>query len=131
MLTKITNIIFAVIVVILLILVVTLFSKTNDLEKENLLLLKKKSEQAVIIAEKTTQLNNKIVEVVHVPSVRYEEKIIQAKPIIEYVTKETIKIIDRPVYSNMCFDSDGLHLTNALIQLNHTDGNTTASKFID
>ena len=128
MLTKITNIIFAVIVVILLILVVTLFSKTNDLEKENLLLLKKKSEQAVIIAEKTTQLNNKIVEVVHVPSVRYEEKIIQAKPIIEYVTKETLKIVDNPVYLNVCFDNDGLRITNTLIELGNSNPTGTSSE---
>lgn len=128
MLTKFTNIIFSVIIAVLLTLAIALFVKVNNLQKENVLLIKKKSEQEVIIAEKTTKLNNKTVEVVHVPSVRYEEKIVQAKPIIEYVTKETVKIVDRPVYSNVCFDSDGVRLTNTLIELGSSSDSNITSK---
>ena len=128
MLAKFTNVLFAVITTILLILVIVLLFRVNNLNNENNQLLKEKSEQAVIIAEKTTKLNNKIVEVVHVPSVKYEEKIIHAKPIIEYVTKETVKIVDNPIYLNVCFDDAGVRSTNTLIELDSTYNQSAASE---
>ncbi len=117
MLAKFTNVLFAIIATLLLVLVIGLMIKTNNLEKENSQLLKEKGEQAVVIAEKTTELNNKLVEVIHVPSVKYEEKIIHAKPIIEYVTKEAVKIVDNHIYLNVCFDNSGVQFTNDLIEL--------------
>lgn len=117
MLAKFTNVLFAVIATLLLVVVIGLMIKITNLEKENYKLLKEKGEQAVVIAEKTIELNNKVVEVVHVPSVKYEEKIIHAKPVIEYVTKEAVKIVNNPVYLNVCFDDPGLQLTNDLIEL--------------
>lgn len=128
MLAKFTNVLFAVITTLLLILVIGLMIKCNGLDKENKKLLKEKSEQAVIIAEKTTELNNKVVEVVHVPSVKYEEKIIHAKPIIEYVTKETVKIVDNPIYLNVCFDPAGVRSTNTLIELDSTYNQSATSE---
>ena len=117
MLAKFTNVLFAIITTLLLVVVIGLMIKTTNLEKENDKLLKEKGEQAVVIAEKTIELNNKVVEVVHVPSIKYEEKIIHAKPVIEYVTKEAVKIVSNPIYLNMCFDNAGVQLTNDLIEL--------------
>ena len=117
MLAKFTNVLFAVIATLLLVVVIGLMIKITNLEKENYKLLKEKGEQAVVIAEKTIELNNKVVEVVHVPSVKYEEKIIHAKPVIEYVTKEAVKIVNNPVYLNVCFDNSGVRFTNDLIEL--------------
>lgn len=121
MLAKFTNVLFAVIATLLLVVVIGLMIKITELEKENHKLLKEKAEQAVVIAEKTIELNNKVVEVVHVPSVKYEEKIIHAKPVIEYVTKEAVKIVNNPIYLNVCLDDPGLQLTNSLIELGYPD----------
>ena len=91
-------------------------------------LLKEKGEQAVVIATKTIELNNKIVEVIRVPSVKYEEKIIRAKPVIEYVTKEAVKIVNNPIYLNVCFDNAGVRFTNDLIELGYPDDSRTTSE---
>ena len=128
MLAKFTNVLFAIITTLLLVVVIGLMIKTTNLEKENDKLLKEKGEQAVVIAEKTIELNNKVVEVVHVPSVKYEEKIIHAKPVIEYVTKEAVKIVNNPIYLNMCLDDPGLQLTNDLIELGYPDDTRTTSE---
>ena len=128
MLAKFTNVLFAVIATLLLIVVIGLMIKITNLEKENNKLLKEKAEQAVVIAEKTIELNNKVVEVVHVPSVKYEEKIIHAKPVIEYVTKEAVKIVNNPIYLNMCLDDPGLQLTNDLIELGRPIDTRTTSE---
>ena len=128
MLAKFTNVLFAVIATLLLVVVIGLMIKITNLEKENYKLLKEKGEQAVVIAEKTVELNNKVVEAVHVPSVKYEEKIIHAKPVIEYVTKEAVKIIDNPIYLNVCLDDSGLQLTNSLIELGRPIDTGTTSE---
>ena len=128
MLAKFTNVLFAIITTLLLVVVIGLMIKTNNLEKENNKLLKEKGEQAVVIATKTIELNNKIVEVIRVPSVKYEEKIIRAKPVIEYVTKEAVKIVSNPIYLNMCFDDAGVQLTNDLIELGYPDDSRTTSE---
>ena len=119
MLAKFTNVLFAIITTLLLVVVIGLMIKTTNLEKENDKLLKEKGEQAVVIAEKTIELNNKVEEVVHVPSIKDEEKISRAKPVIEYVTKEAVKIVSNPIYLNMCFDNAGVQLTNDLIELGY------------
>ena len=128
MLAKFTNVLFAIITTLLLVVVIGLMIKTNNLEKENNKLLKEKGEQAVVIATKTIELNNKIVEVIRVPSIKYEEKIIHAKPVIEYVTKEAVKIVSNPIYLNMCFDNAGVQLTNDLIELGHPYDTTATSE---
>ena len=128
MLAKFTNVLFAIITTLLLVVVIGLMIKTTNLEKENNKLLKVKGEQAVVIAKKTVELNNKVVEVVHVPSVKYEEKIVHAKPVIEYVTKEAVKIINNPIYLNVCLDDPGLHFTNSLIELGYPDDSGAASE---
>ena len=128
MLAKFTNVLFAIITTLLLVVVIGLMIKTNILEKENNKLLKEKGEQAVVIATKTIELNNKIVEVIRVPSVKYEEKIIRAKPVIEYVTKEAVKIVNNPIYLNVCFDNAGVRFTNDLIELGYPDDSRTTSE---
>ena len=128
MLAKFTNVLFAIITTLLLVVVIGLMIKTTNLEKENDKLLKEKGEQAVVIAEKTIELNNKVVEVVHVPNIKYEEKIIHAKPVIEYVTKEAVKIVNNPIYLNVCFDNAGVRFTNDLIELGYPDDSRTTSE---
>ena len=128
MLAKFTNVLFAIITTLLLVVVIGFMIKTNNLEKENNKLLKEKGEQAVVIATKTIELNNKIVEVIRVPSVKYEEKIIRAKPVIEYVTKEAVKIVNNPIYLNVCFDNAGVRFTNDLIELGYPDDSRTTSE---
>ena len=128
MLAKFTNVLFAIITTLLLVVVIGLMIKTTNLEKENDKLLKEKGEQAVVIATKTIELNNKIVEVIRVPSVKYEEKIIRAKPVIEYVTKEAVKIVNNPIYLNVCFDNAGVRFTNDLIELGYPDDSRTTSE---
>ena len=128
MLAKFTNVLFAIITTLLLVVVIGLMIKTTNLEKENNKLLKEKGEQAVVIAKKTVELNNKVVEVVHVPSVKYEEKIVHAKPVIEYVTKEAVKIVSNPIYLNMCFDNAGVRFTNDLIELGRPIDTGTTSE---
>ena len=128
MLAKFTNVLFAVIATLLLVVVIGLMIKITNLEKENYKLLKEKGEQAVVIATKTIELNNKIVEVIRVPSVKYEEKIIRAKPVIEYVTKEAVKIVNNPIYLNVCFDNAGVRFTNDLIELGYPDDSRTTSE---
>ena len=128
MLAKFTNVLFAIITTLLLVVVIGLMIKTTNLEKENNKLLKEKGEQAVVIAKKTVELNNKVVEVVHVPSVKYEEKIIHAKPVIEYVKREAVKIVNNPIYLNVCFDNAGVRFTNDLIELGYPDDSRTTSE---
>ena len=128
MLAKFTNVSFAVITCLLVVLLIGSVIKINNLDKEVRTLTKEKNDVQVVVAEQTIKLNEKTVEVVHVPSVRYEEKIIQAKPIIEYVTKETFKIVDNPIYLNVCFSDDGVRATNTLIELGHTNDTGAASE---
>ena len=128
MLAKFTNVSFAVITCLLIVLLIGSVIKINNLDKEVRTLTKEKNDVQVVVAEQTIKLNEKTVEVVHVPSVRYEEKIIQAKPIIEYVTKETFKIVDNPIYLNVCFSDDGVRATNTLIELGHTNDTGAASE---
>ena len=128
MVTKLTNVLFVTVTTLLIVMVLGLMIKANNLDKEVRSLTKEKNDVVVVIAEQKTKLNEKLVEVVHVPSVRYEEKIIQAKPIIEYVTKETLKIVDNPVYLNVCFDNDGLRITNTLIELGNSNPTGTSSE---
>ena len=45
----------------------------------------------------------------------YEAEKSKQKVQVETVTREVQKIIDRPVYSNFCFDDDGLSKLNSLI----------------
>ena len=48
-------------------------------------------------------------------SADYEKAKSEQRVQVETVTREVQKIIERPVYSNDCFDSDGLQQLNALI----------------
>ena len=45
----------------------------------------------------------------------YEAEKSKQKVRVETVTREVQKIIDRPVYSNVCIDDDGLQQLNSLI----------------
>lgn len=45
----------------------------------------------------------------------YEDEKSKVKVKVETVTKEVVKIVERPVYSNACIDDDGMHSINSLI----------------
>lgn len=48
-------------------------------------------------------------------SADYEAKKSKQRVQVETVTSEVQKIVERPVYSNFCFDDDGLSKLNSLI----------------
>lgn len=48
-------------------------------------------------------------------SADYEQLKSKQRVKVETVTREVQKIIDRPVYSNVCIDDDGLRVINSLI----------------
>ena len=48
-------------------------------------------------------------------SADYEQLKSEQRVKVETVTREVQKIIERPVYSNVCIDADGLRIINSLI----------------
>lgn len=65
------------------------------------------------LAEKQNEINK--------VSADYEQAKSEQRVQVETVTREVQKIIERPVYNNICFDDDGLQQLNSLIA-------TTSSK---
>ena len=63
--------------------------------------------QLKALAEKQNEINK--------VSADYETLKSEQRVQVETVTREVQKIIDRPVYSNNCFDADGLQQLNSLI----------------
>ena len=68
-----------------------------------------KIEQANLkaLAEKQNEINK--------VSADYEQAKSEQRVQVETVTREVQKIIERPVYSNVCIDDDGLQQINSLI----------------
>ena len=63
--------------------------------------------QLKALAEKQNEINK--------VSADYETLKSEQRVQVETVTREVQKIIERPVYSNNCFDADGLQQLNSLI----------------
>lgn len=53
-------------------------------------------------------------------SADYEQLKSERQTKVESVTRTVQKIVERPVYFNSCFDSDGMHELNSLIKAGHT-----------
>lgn len=127
MLNKHLTAIFLSIIAGLCIVVICMLLRINSLDNSLSKTQKQLIEKQLVIAKQTTQLNSKLVEVVYSPNVEYVEKKIYEKPTIEYVTKEAIKIVDRPVYSNTCLDDDGLQLIKKLTDPSPTNNTSTTN----
>lgn len=54
-------------------------------------------------------------------SADYEQVKSEQRIKVETVTREVQKIIDRPVYNNVCLDDDGLQQLNSLITGNTSE----------
>ncbi|WP_151753767.1 hypothetical protein [Acinetobacter soli] len=53
-------------------------------------------------------------------SADYEQLKSERQAKVESVTHTVQKIVERPVYLNSCFDSDGMHELNSLIKAGHS-----------
>lgn len=53
-------------------------------------------------------------------SADYEQLKSERQAKVESVTRTVQKIVERPIYLNSCFDSDGMHELNSLIKAGHT-----------
>lgn len=53
-------------------------------------------------------------------SADYEQLKSERQAKVESVTRTVQKIVERPVYFNSCFDSDGMHELNSLIKAGHS-----------
>lgn len=82
--------------------------KTQSAESAcNAKILKLKEDQFTELQKKQNEINK--------VSSDYEVEKSKQKVRVETVTREVQKIIDRPVYSNVCIDDDGLQQLNSLI----------------
>lgn len=70
-------------------------------------ILEIEQKQLKALAEKQNEINQ--------VSADYETLKSEQRVQVETVTREVQKIIERPVYSNNCFDADGLQQLNSLI----------------
>lgn len=58
-------------------------------------------------------------------SADYEQLKSERQAKVESVTRTVQKIVERPMYLNSCFDSDGLSELNSLIRAGHTSESKT------
>ncbi|WP_394651416.1 hypothetical protein [uncultured Acinetobacter sp.] len=58
-------------------------------------------------------------------SAEYEQLKSERQAKVESVTRTVQKIVERPVYLNSCFDSDGMHELNSLIKAGHSSESKT------
>lgn len=68
---------------------------------------KLKDDQQKALIDKQNKINK--------VSAEYEQLKSEQRVKVETVTREVQKIIERPVYSNVCIDDDGLRIINSLI----------------
>jgi uncharacterized protein YlxW (UPF0749 family) len=68
---------------------------------------KLKDDQQKSLIEKQNKINK--------VSADYEQLKSEQRVKVETVTREVQKIVERPVYSNICIDADGLRIINSLI----------------
>lgn len=73
----------------------------------NVKIQKLKDDQQKALIEKQNKINK--------VSADYEQLKSEQRVKVETVTREVQKIIERPIYSNVCIDDDGLHIINSLI----------------
>ena len=73
----------------------------------NVKIQKLKDDQQKALIEKQNKINK--------VSADYEQLKSEQRVKVETVTREVQKIIDRPVYNNVCLDDDGVSAINSLI----------------
>ncbi|UOH16902.1 hypothetical protein [Acinetobacter sp. NyZ410] len=73
----------------------------------NVKIQKIKDDQQKVLIEKQNKINK--------VSADYEQLKSEQRVKVETVTREVQKIIERPVYHNVCIDADGLRIINSLI----------------
>jgi len=78
---------------------------------------KLKDDQQKALIEKQNNINK--------VSADYEQLKSEQRVITETKIREVQKIIERPIYSNVCIDSDGLHSINSLIPDDSSKSNDT------
>ena len=78
---------------------------------------KLKDDQQKALIEKQNKINK--------VNADYEQLKSEQRVKVETVTREVQKIIERPVYSNICIDSDGLRSINSLIPDDPSKSNDT------
>lgn len=120
------NKILIAVIVILYLMILWLYGSLDRMEDKLHKAQQAESKALIKALDATTKLNNKAVEIVHVPSVVYEEKKVYEKPKIEYITKEVERLVMLPSYSNICFDTTGLQFANSII--NRTYNNPTITR---
>lgn len=85
-----------------------LSGKLQDAEQKCAAKIQKiKDEQQKALIDKQNKINK--------VSADYEQLKSEQRVKVETVTREVQKIIERPVYNNVCIDSDGLRSINSLI----------------
>lgn len=114
------------IIVVLFVTVIGLMIKLSTMEKK--LFQAQLSEAASLTRalKATESLNNQAVQMVDVPSIVYQDRIVKEKPKIEYITKEVEKLVMLPSYSNTCFDASGVQLANSIINRTYDNPTTTS-----
>jgi len=102
-------------IAVLFIFIFCQLAYTNHLSKE----LRTADEQCTAKIQKIKQANLKALATkqneINKVSADYETLKSEQRVQVETVTREVQKIIERPVYSNNCFDADGLQQLNSLI----------------
>lgn len=90
-------------------------------------LAKKLNDAEAACTAKIQEINNKQVKALadaqdkaNKASADYEQLKSEQRTKVETVTREVQKIIERPVYHNDCFDSDGMQQLNSLIKADST-----------
>ncbi|MFW1829048.1 hypothetical protein ACG94V_13000 [Acinetobacter sp. ULE_I001] len=73
----------------------------------NVKIQKLKDDQQKVLVKKQNEVNK--------VSADYEQLKSEQRVKVETVTREVQKIIERPVYNNICIDADGLLIINSLI----------------
>lgn len=58
-------------------------------------------------------------------SADYEQLKSERQAKAESITRTVQKIVERPIYFNSCFDSDGMHELNSLIKAGHSSESKT------
>lgn len=109
--------IIAVLAFLLLICLFLLNSKTGKLEQADAKCTAQI--QKIELAQQTAlkKANDKANQA----SADYETLKSQQQVKVETVTHEVQKIIERPIYNNVCFDDDGMQQINSLIKTNNSE----------
>ena len=77
-----------------------------------------KAKEQIQEAKQVTKIEQ--ADTTHVEAAQQQQVVV--KTVIQKVNVDVEKIIDRPVYTNVCFDDDGLRDANAALSASHPQG---------